>query len=72
MPASAPLIRSTIAAALLPDRERLTSLWADENRILIPEGSAEPGQWRTDRTPYLREPMDALSPLHPAKRIVVM
>ena len=34
--------------------------------------AGEPGQWRTDRTPYLREPMDALSPLHPAKRIVVM
>jgi phage terminase large subunit GpA-like protein len=32
--------------------------------------SAEPGQWRTSRTPYLREPMDALSPMNPAERVV--
>lgn len=33
--------------------------WADRNRILDPLTSAEPGRWRTDRTPYLREIMDA-------------
>ena len=30
--------------------------WADRNRILPPT-SAEPGRWRTDRTPYLRAVM---------------
>jgi phage terminase large subunit GpA-like protein len=35
------------------------SEWADRNRI-VPSYSAEPGPWRTDRTPYLREIMDAL------------
>ena len=34
--------------------------WADRHRILPPT-SAEPGRWRTDRTPYLRAVMDALS-----------
>jgi phage terminase large subunit GpA-like protein len=34
------------------------SEWADDNRIL-PRGSAEPGPWRTSRTPYLREIMGA-------------
>lgn len=34
------------------------SQWADKFRV-IPQGPAsEPGQWRTRRTPYLREPMD--------------
>lgn len=28
--------------------------------MLSAESSAEPGQWRTDRAPYLREPMDAI------------
>lgn len=37
------------------------SEWADEHRRLSKESSAEPGQWRTDRTPYMREPMDAVS-----------
>jgi len=35
------------------------SEWADANRMLSPESSAEPGRWRTDRAPYQREIMDA-------------
>jgi phage terminase large subunit GpA-like protein len=31
--------------------------WADRFRMLSPESSAEPGRWRTSRTPYMREPM---------------
>jgi phage terminase large subunit GpA-like protein len=35
--------------------------WADQRRILTRETSKEPGNWRTERTPYLREPMEAMS-----------
>lgn len=37
------------------------SQWADRHRILAPMTSAEPGQWKTDRTPYLRGIMDAFN-----------
>lgn len=37
------------------------SQWADEYRRLSSEASAEPGRWRTDRAPYQRGIMDALS-----------
>ena len=38
---------------------RLTgSEWADLYRYVAPGTSPEPGEWRTDRVPYLREPMD--------------
>ena len=37
------------------------SQWADAYRMLSPEASAEPGRWRTDRAPYQREIMDAVS-----------
>jgi len=46
--------------------------WADTHRILSTKGSAEPGPWRTDRTPYLREPMQCLSPSSPYRRVVLM
>lgn len=36
-------------------------MWADEYRMLSAEASAEQGQWRTDRAPYLRGVMDAFS-----------
>lgn len=42
--------------------EKLTlDEWADKYRRLSAESSAEAGPWRTDRTPYLREPMRAFT-----------
>ncbi|MCI5996111.1 MAG: phage terminase large subunit family protein [Blautia sp.] len=35
--------------------------WADKYRRLSPENSAEAGPWRTSRTPYLAEPMEAFT-----------
>lgn len=37
------------------------SQWADTNRVLVPESSAEPGPWRTSRAPYQREIMDSFT-----------
>lgn len=40
-------------------RTKLTgSGWADLYRYVAPGTSPEPGEWRTSRVPYLREPMD--------------
>ena len=57
---------------LTPDPALTVSEWADRHRVLSPRASAEPGRYRTDRTPYMRDIMDALSPSHPARRIVFM
>ena len=37
------------------------SEWADKNRRLSPESSAEPGRWRTSRAEYQREIMDTVA-----------
>jgi len=37
------------------------SEWTDKNRVLDPITSAEPGMFRTDRTPYMRGVMDAFA-----------
>jgi phage terminase large subunit GpA-like protein len=57
---------------MMPEPALLVSEWADRHRILGSRSAAEPGPWRTSRTPYLREVMDALSPSHPARRVVFM
>lgn len=44
-----------------PPPDLTVSQWADRYRYLSPESAAEPGRWRTERTPYLREPMDAVT-----------
>lgn len=44
-----------------PPPELTTSEWADAERRLSSEASAEPGRWRTDRAPYQRGILDAIN-----------
>lgn len=55
---------------LMPDPALTVSQWADRHRMLSSRGAAEAGRYRTSRTPYMRAIMDALSPSHPAQRII--
>jgi phage terminase large subunit GpA-like protein len=66
------LIYSAIAMAIAPRKPITVSEWADAERVLSAKGSAEPGQWRTDRHPPLREPMDCLSARSSVKDTVLM
>ena len=43
--------------AFKPPERYTVSEWADNFRVLT-SVSAEPGRWRTNRTPYLKEPMN--------------
>jgi phage terminase large subunit GpA-like protein len=61
-----------LARAIRPRPMTTVSAWADKYRILTSKGSGEPGQWRTDRTPYLREIMDNLSATSAVQRVVLM
>ncbi len=54
-----------------PPLELTLSEWADRYRMLSPEDSAEPGRWRTDRAPYQRGIMDAISDTK-TEEVVVM
>jgi len=56
---------------LRPEPALSVSEWADRHRVLPPT-SPEPGPWRTERTPYLREIMDCLSATSPVERVVLM
>ncbi len=58
--------------ALKPDAIMSVSDWADANRILSQTASSEPGKFRTSRTPYLKEIMDALSPHSGYEKVVFM
>jgi phage terminase large subunit GpA-like protein len=57
---------------LTPDPLLTVSEWADRHRVLSSKASAEPGRWRTSRTPYLKAIMDCLSPTSPVERVVFM
>jgi phage terminase large subunit GpA-like protein len=57
---------------LRPPPEQSVSDWSDQHRFLTSETSAEPGRWRTNRTPYLRAIMEALSDTDPCTEVVFM
>jgi phage terminase large subunit GpA-like protein len=59
-------------AGLRPDPELWVDEWADRYMRIPPEAGAEPGKYRVARTPYAKEVMRALSPAHPARRVVAM
>jgi phage terminase large subunit GpA-like protein len=59
--AAAPRIFNILARVLAPRARVTVSEWADDSRELTTKGSSIPGQWRTDRNPLLREPMDCMS-----------
>jgi phage terminase large subunit GpA-like protein len=54
-------ILSTLYDGLRPEQDMTVSEWADRYRVLSGVASSEPGQWRTERFPFLREIMDSLS-----------
>lgn len=51
----------SIFITLQPPPDMTLSQWADRYRKLSKESSAEPGQWHTDKAPYQRPIMDAIT-----------
>ena len=66
------LLRALFAEFMRPPADLTVSQWADTNRMLSGKASSEPGPWRTDRTPYLRQIMDDLSARSSVQEVVVM
>ncbi|MDH5528035.1 MAG: phage terminase large subunit family protein, partial [Nitrospirota bacterium] len=56
--------------ALKPPPDQTVWEWSDEHRVLSQVASAEPGRWITDRTPYLREILECLSPSCPVRKVI--
>lgn len=71
MTSSAELADRAWRRGLMPAPVMSVAEWADAKRVL-PSISAEPGPWRTRRTPYLRAIMDALSPESGIETVIVM
>ena len=60
-----------IFATLQPPPDMTLAEWADEKRILSSKTSAEPGRWKTEKAPYQREIMNAISDTR-TKKVIVM
>lgn len=56
----------------IPISTEKPSEWAEQNRILSSEVTSFPGKVSFDRFPYWREPVDCLSPDHPARIMAIM
>lgn len=66
------IYRQAFQDGLRPDPILTVSEWADRNRLLSQRSAAEPGKWRTSRTPYLKEIMDCLSPTSDIEEVIFM
>lgn len=50
-----------VLSAMKPPENLTVSQWADKNRRLSSEASAEVGKWRTSRTPYMFDILDSFT-----------
>jgi len=71
IPSARQILLGTAAKACKPRPVRTVAAWAEKYRVLSSKGSGEPGQWRTTRTPYLKEIMEELSATSTTQRIVL-
>ena len=63
---------SGFLSGLTPPPDLTVSQWAEQERILPQTSSSESGRWSNERTPYLVEIMDCLSPHHPCEDVAFM
>lgn len=63
---------SALRDGIAPPPDITVSEWADQHRMLSSKGAAEPGPYRSERTPYIREPMDLLSEKSEVQEVVLM
>lgn len=59
-----PNVRRTLQEVmnlLRPPVKQTLSEWSEKHRVLSGKASAEPGKWRNDRAPFLREIMDCVT-----------
>lgn len=63
--------RRAFFSSLRPDPLQTVAEYADEC-LHLPSFAPVPGQWRTSRTPFLKEIMECLSPRHRCKKVVFM
>lgn len=59
-------------AGARPEPDITVSQWADQRRVLTSRSSSLSGPWQTSQTPYLREPMDELSPSSRTQELVLV
>lgn len=66
------VMQEAFARGIEPNSNLPVYEWADKHMIVPKEtGAAEPGEYKTSRTPHARMVMAALSADHPCKRVVV-
>lgn len=61
--------RRAFCNGVRPDPAQTVADYADAH-IKLPSFSSEPDQWRTSRTPFLKEIMECLSPRHRCHKVV--
>ncbi len=70
LPNARNIFEDHLLKALRPKKRLLVWQWADKFRMLSTKDSAEPGLYKTSRTPYLREIMQELSSESRARVVV--
>lgn len=72
--AAAAAVLLAVAQSMMPAPETAISEWVDEGHIVLSAktNTPRPGRLSLDGVEYIREPLDALHPDHPARRVTIV
>ena len=62
---------NSLLNSIQPDPLENISTWA-ETHVILPQEASEPGRFRLQRTPFMKDILDDLSPLSPVREVVLM
>ena len=65
-------IQQTLIASFEPRKRLSIPEWMETRGIFLPSNVSEPGKMRIDRTPYMRDILEMMSPGSPTKEVVLV
>lgn len=65
-------IQQTLIATFEPRKRLSIPEWMETRGIFLPSNVSEPGKMRIDRTPYMKEILEMMSPGSPTKEVVLV
>lgn len=65
-------LKQFLIAVFEPKKKLSIPEWMTEKGVFLPSNTSEPGKMRLDRTPYMKEILEKMSPNDPTKEVVLV
>ena len=65
-------LKETLISSFQPKVKKSIAEWMEDPGISLPSNVSEPGRMNINRTPYMRDILEKMSPSDPTKEVVLV